>query len=169
MNRTVDQDNYSFIKRMVRIFTTINFVEGVTPTATVMKWNYPTLGVGVNARTYTAATSGTLPAGAAYPLQYQYGAEGVFGITRTAVGLYTLKLQDNYQRLVDLNAYAASAGGATQFAKVTENTTISNYTGAAVAQNGSVIGLAFWDFANAAVDPIGQVRIALVLCDATES
>jgi len=90
-------------------------------------------------------------------------------VTRTAVGLYTLKLQDNYQRLMDLNAYAAVAGGTPVFAKVTENTTISNYTGAAVAQNGSVIGLAFWDFAAAAVDPIGTVRIALTLADATES
>lgn len=133
----------------------------------LQKWNYPVFGVGVNSRTYTAAaTAAALPTGAAYPLQYQAGSEGILSIVRTAVGKYTLKLQDNYQRLVDLNAYAAVASGTPVFAKCTENTTTSNYTGAGVT--GSVIGLAFWDFAAAAVDPIGMVRLSLTLADATE-
>ncbi len=167
-NRTFDQDNYSLIKRMVHLFADFSVSEAVTPVPTLQKWNYPTFGIGAAARTYTAAaTASTLPTGAAYPLQYQAGSEGVLSVTRTAVGLYTLKLQDNYQRLMGLMAFPSGAGGTPVFALVSENTTISNYTGAGVT--GSVIGLAFWDFAAAAVDPIGHVRLTLILADATEN
>lgn len=166
-NRTFDQDSFQLVKRRVTLFADITVSEAVTPVPTLNKWNYPCFGVGTNARTYTAAaTAAALPTGAAYPLQYRAGTEGVLSITRTAVGLYTLKLQDNYQRLIGLQAFEATAGGTSTFARLSENTTISNYTGAGVT--GSVIGLAFWDYANAAVDPIGEVRIQLELADATE-
>lgn len=169
-NRTFSQDNYALIHREIRLYTSFSVSEAVTPVPTLLRWNYPTLGVGVNARTYTAAATATATpsGGAPYPLQYQAGAEGVLSIVRTAVGKYTLQLQDNYQRLVDLNAYASVASGTPVFAIVTENTTISNYAGVAVARTGSLIGLAFWDFAAAAVDPIGVVRLSLTLADATE-
>lgn len=166
-NRTFDQDSFQMVKRRVTLFADFTVSEAVTPVPTLNKWNYPTFGVGVNARTYTAAaTAAALPTGAAYPLQYRAGFEGILSIARTAVGKYTLKLQDNYQRLMFVAGHAAVASGTPVFANVTENTTISNYTGAGVT--GSVVGLAFWDFAAAAVDPIGEVRLILELADATE-
>lgn len=165
-NRTFIDSNFSLVKRMVHLFCTISVSEDATPVPTIRKWNYPVFGTGPNARTYTAATSATaLPSGAGpYPLQYTAGSEGMLKVARTGAGLYTLTLQDNYQRMVDLHAYASVASGTPVFALVTENTTITNMAATA----GSVIGLAFWDFAAAAVDPIGAVRIAITLADATE-
>ncbi len=166
-NRTFDQDSFQLVKKRVTLFADITVSEAVTPVPVLNRWIYPTFGVGLNARTYQpAATAAALPTGAAYPLQYAAGAEGVLSIVRTAIGKYTLKLQDNYQRLLFVDGHAAVASGTPVFAKVTENTTISNYTGIGVT--GSVIGIAFWDFAAAAVDPIGEVRLILELADATE-
>lgn len=165
-NRSFQNQNYSMIKRMVALFADFTVSEAVTPVPTLNKWNYPTFGAGPNSRTYTAAPlASTLPTGAPYPLQYSAGAEGVLSIARTAAGQYTLKLQDNYQRLVGLNAWAATATGTPVFAICTENTTISSYS---PTTPGAIIGLAFWDFAAAAVDPIGHVRVQLILADATE-
>lgn len=163
-NRSFDQDSFQLVKRRVTLFADITFAE-VAGDPTLNKWVYPTFGVGVNARTYVAAaTASALPTGAAYPLQYRAGAEGVLSIARTATGLYTLRLQDNYQRLLGIESLEVGAGGTSTFARVTENTTISDYSGS----TGSVVGLAFWDYANAAVDPLGEVRLTLELADATE-
>lgn len=164
--RSFIDSNFTLVKREVRLYATISVAEAVTPVPTLLKWNYGTFGTGPNVRTYTAAPTGTVPSSAGnYPLQYQVGAEGVLSVTRTATGLYTLRLQDNYQRLVGMNAYAAVAGGTPVFAKLTENTTITNMG----SPGGSLIGLAFWDFAAAAVDPIGTVRLSFNLQDATEA
>ncbi len=167
-NRTFIDKSYTLIKREVRLYCSFSVSEAVTPVPTLQKWNYPTFGTGPAAFTYTAATAATaIPTGAPYPLQYTAGSEGVFSIARTAVGLYTLKLQDAYQRLMDLNAFASLAGGTPTFAHCTENTTISDLNGAS-GSPGAIVGLAFWDFAGAAVDPIGMVRVALTLADASE-
>lgn len=165
-NRTYIDSNFSLVKRMVQLFCTINVSEAATPVPSLQKWNYPTFGTGPNARTYTAApTSAGIPSSTgAYPLQYTAGSEGFFSVARTGTGLYTLTLQDQYQRMVGLRAYVSAAGGTPVFAQVTENTTITNMAGTP----GSIIGLAFWDFAAAAVDPIGAVRLAFVFADATE-
>lgn len=170
-SRTFDQDSFQLVHKRVTLFATISVSEAVTPVASLMRWVYPTFGAalagGVATRSYTTATvPGTLPTGAAYPVQYQYGTEGVLSVVRTAIGKYTLTLQDDYQRLLGINAYAAVASGTPVFALCTENTTISNFTGTGIT--GSIIGLAFWDFAAAAVDPIGQVRLQIELADATE-
>ncbi len=163
-NRTYDQDSFQIIRRMVTLFADITIAEAGTPVPVLNKWNYPTFGGGPVARTYTAApTAATLPTGSAYPKQYEAGAEGVLSIVRTAAGLYTLRLQDNYQRLMGLSFFIASAAGASLVGKLNENTTISNY----LAPSGSIIGLAFLDFAGVAVDPIGHVRLSLVLADST--
>lgn len=166
-NRSFIDSNFALVKRMVHLFCTINVTEAATPVPTVLKWNYPTFGTGPNARTYTAAQSASaLPSGRApYPKQYEAGSEGILSVARTAVGKYTLTLQDNYQRLLFVDGHAAVASGTPVFAKVTENTTISDLSGTAGL---GILGLAFWDFAAAAVDPIGQVRLTLILADATE-
>lgn len=166
MNRSMIDKNYSLVKRMVDLFLTINVVEG-THATTLLKWNYGTFNQGPNIRTYTAAAvpATALPTGnGPWPDQYQAGSEGSYSITRASTGLYTLVLQDNYERLVGLAAYAASAGGTPTFASISENTTISN---TATVSGTAVIGLAFWDFAGSLVDPIGQVRIHLTLADSS--
>lgn len=165
-SRSFIDSNFSLVKRMVHLFCDISISEAVTPVPTLQMWNYPVLGQGTAARTYTAAVSAsTLPTGSGpYPLQYAAGSEGVLSVARTAIGKYTLTLQDNYQRLLQVNAHASVADGTPVFSLVTENTTIT----AMGTPPSSIIGLAFWDFAAAAVDPIGHVRIMLVLQDATE-
>lgn len=165
-NRSFIDSNFSIVKRVVRLFATISVSGDVTPVPTVQKWNYPVLGTGPNARTYTAATAASaLPSGAPYPQQYAAGSEGILSVVRTAIGKYTLTLQDNYQRLININAYAAVASGTPVFAIVTDNTTITNLGS---TSGTGIIGLAFWDFAAAAVDPVGAVRLALDLADASE-
>lgn len=147
------------------LFADMTVSEAVTPVPVLNKWVYPTFGVGANARTYVAAaTAAALPSGAAYPLQYRAGAEGVLSVVRTAIGKYTFTLQDRYQRLLFVDGHAAVASGTPVFAKVTENTTITSMFTA----TGSILGIAFWDFAAAAVDPIGEVRMVFELADATE-
>ncbi len=164
-SRTFIDSNFSMIKRMVHIFADVNSPEGAAA-ATLQKWNYPVFGTGPNARTYTAAPVATaLPSGPGpYPLQYTAGAEGVLSTTRTGTGLWTIKFQDNYQRLMSVIATPSSAGGTPTFAMVSKNTTTTNMA----SVGGSLVGLAFWDFAGAAVDPIGHVRLAFILGDATE-
>lgn len=167
-NRTFSPDLGTLAKSWRKLFCTISVTEAVTPVPSLLKWNYPTFGGGgPNAFTYTAAAvPSTLPTGAGpYPKQYEAGTEGVLTVVRTAIGKYTLTLQDNYQRLVNVNAYAAVASGTPVFAICTENTTITNLR---TTSGLGVIGLAFWDFNGAAVDPIGNVRIALELLDASE-
>ncbi len=165
-SRTFDQDSFQLVKRMVHLFASVSITEASPPVPTLQRWVYPTFGMGVNARTYIAAvTAAGLPSGAAYPRQYQSGSEGVLSIARTATGLYTLTLQDKYQRLIGLEAYGASASGTgTLFARLNENTTITDMD----ADPGSIIGLAFLDGSNAVIDPIGSVRLHLILADATE-
>lgn len=165
-NRTFMDQNFSLIKRMVHIFCDVTSTEAVTPVVTLNRWNYPVFGTGPNARTYTAAPVATaLPSGPGpYPLQYTAGSEGVLSVTRTGVGLWTFKMQDSYQRLMTFSAVPSTAGGVPTFATATKNTTTTNMSTVA----GSLIGVAFWDFAGAAVDPIGHVRMTFILGDATE-
>lgn len=158
--RSFIDSNFSLVKKMTHLFTAFS-VSGTTPS--LLKWNYPALQPSTLSRTYTAATTAANVGAGAWPKQAQSGAEGVYGVTRTAAGLYTLKLQDNYERLVFVDGYASVAGGTPVFAKVTENTTISSYQ----ASGGSVVGLAFWDYAGVAVDPIGQLNLMLVLADSS--
>ncbi len=150
---------------MVHLFADVTSAEG-THVVTLNKYNYGTFAAGPNINTYTAAaTAAAIPVSAGnYPLQYTAGWEGIFSVTRTGVGLWTIKLQDNYNRLLVPYAYPSTAGGTPTFASMSENTTITNMASA----GGSLIGLAFWDFAGVAVDPIGHVRLSLILCDATE-
>lgn len=164
-NRTFIDKNYSLVKRVVQLFADITAVEAGA-SVTLNQWNYGTFGVGPTIRTYTAApTTPAVPSSAGnYPGQYQIGSEGVMAVARTATGLWTLRLQDNYQRLIGLNFFVAAAAGTSAVGKLNENTTISNYT----AAGGSLIGLAWLDFAGAAVDPIGHVRLHLTLADASE-
>ena len=165
-NRTFIDKNYSLVKRVVRLWADVLQEEAVTPVPVLRKWNYGTFNSGPNIRTYTAAATTPVPATSTgnFPSQYAVGTEGVATVTRTATGLWTVRLQDNYLRLLGLDFFVASAAGASAVGKLNENTTITNLS----AAGGSIIGLAFLDFAGAAVDPIGEVRLCFDLCDASE-
>ncbi len=165
-NRQFIDANFSLVKRMVHLFATVSQPEGVTPTPALQQWNYGTFGVGPTIRTYTAAPSTPVPPTSAgnFPGQYQIGTEGVMLVTRTGTGLWTIRLQDNYQRMVGLSWYQSNAGGVATVVACNENTSITNMT----AAGGSIIGLTFSNAAGVAYDPIGIVRLMFVLQDATE-
>jgi len=164
-NRSFDQQDLTIQKRVVSLFGVFT-LSGTTPA--LQKWNYPTLGTGANARTYTAAPiaaappSGTGP----WPLQYSGGCEGIFSVVRTATGLWTIKLQDNYQRLLGIAGFQTIAGGTANIVGFSENSTLS----AMGTAGGSVIGLALLSATGTLADPTSgsSITLRLRLHDATE-
>lgn len=164
-DRTFAEKNLSIVKREIHIFCAVSV--GAAGAVTLQRWNYPTFGVGPNARTYTAAPTGSVPSVAGnYPLRYQFGAEGVLSVVRTGTGLWTVTMQDNYQRMVSLVGYSTLAGGLTNIVTVAENSTITSMS----AAGGSVIGLALLSSTGTAADPTSGVvmKLALGFADATE-
>jgi hypothetical protein len=164
-NRTFVDKQYTMLKRRVELYAA--FLVGAAGAVTLRKWNYPTLGVGPLARTYTAAPlANALPTGAAYPLQYACGAEGFRSVTRTAAGLWTLQLQDNYQRVLMAQVTTDVAGGLATVIACGLNATITNMASA----GGSTIGLALLSATGTALDPTAGdlVLLRLDLADATE-
>lgn len=166
-NRSFQNEQYILIKREVKLWAVIGVPSGTTPV--LQKWNYPVLGAGVIARTYTAApTANTLPSGAAYPLQYGCGSEGVRSVARTNTGLWTIKLQDNYQRVLRVNGDMAVNGGLSNIVWIGENSTLTSMG----AAGGSEIGVALLSSTATVADPTAAatcyVRIEFTLQDATE-
>jgi len=163
-NRTFVELNYTLVKRKVELYAAVSV--GAAGAVTLQKWNYPTLGGGANAQTYTAAPSATAGVGNRYPLQYNSGAEGVYSVTRTGAGLWTVKLQDNYQRCLGVTANGQLAGGLSAIVGVGLNSTITDMT----AQGGSVLGLALLSATGTALDPAADelMLLAFILADATE-
>lgn len=152
-NRSFTETHFSLLKREVKLRCVVSV--GAAGAVTLQEWIYPVFGGGVNARTYGAApTTG----GGTYPNRYAQGAEGVYSVVRTATGLWTVTLQDNYQRLVGLYGHSSLAGGLSAIDYVAENTTITNMT----ATNGSVVGVALL-LNSVATDPASGERITLTL------
>jgi hypothetical protein len=162
-DRTFVDKQYCLLKRRVDIYATINV--GAGGAVELQKWNYPTLGTGPNARTYTAAPLATgLPSGAAYPLQYNAGAEGVRSVTRTGVGQWTVQFQDSYQRQLGVGMTLEVAGGV-----VTGQLALNSTTTNMAAVGGSVLGLTTVVGGAAADLPAGTVvHLRFFLQDATE-
>ena len=129
---------------------------GAAGAITLREWNYPQMGQGTTApaRTYTAAP--TTGGSTSFPSRYAQGAEGVYSVARTAAGLWTVTLQDRYQRMVRLTGYASLAGGLSAIDSVAENTTITDMG----AAGGSVIGVALL-LNSVATDPAADERINL--------
>jgi hypothetical protein len=152
MNRTLNERNFTVIKSKVELFLAVSVA--AAGAVTLQKWNYPTLGTG--GRVYSAAATG---AGTSWPSQYQGGTEGVKSVARTAAGLWTVTLQDGYQRLVGLGVYSSLAGGLSTIVAVHENTTITNMT----AAGGSIIGLTLLSSTGTAADPASGERVNLIL------
>ena len=161
-NRSFVDSNFTLVKRQVTLYAAVSV--GAAGAVTLQKWGYPTLGAG--GQSYATAPTGAVPVGAAYPNQYQVGAEGVLSVTRTAAGLWTVKLQDNYQRCLGVTAQGQLAGGLSAIVNVGLNSTITSMT----AANGSVIGLALLSATATAADPASGETILLTiqLADATE-
>ena len=164
-NRNFIDKQYALIKREVHLYGA--FLVGAAGAVTLQKWNYPTLGAGTGARTYTAAPlANALPSGAPYPLQYAAGAEGIRSVTRTGAGAWTVQLQDNYQRLMMVSESVQNATGVVTTADVGISSTITNMT----ANGGSIIGLQLLNTAGGAADPASGdlVLLTFILNDATE-
>lgn len=163
-DRTFVDKQYCMVKRHVSIFAAI-LIDPAGTTPQLQKWNYPTLGAGPAARTYTAAPlPAALPSGAPYPLQYAAGAEGVRSVTRTGVGQWLVQFQDNYQRLLGVGMTLEVAGGVAA-GQMAVNTTTTNMA----AAGGSVVGLTTIAGGVAADLASGTlVLLRFFLADATE-
>jgi hypothetical protein len=167
--RAYQLQQFTLVKREITLYAAVSLSSSGTVIA-LQKWNYPTLGTGPNARTYTAAPPATaLPSGNPYPLQYTCGAEGVRSIVRTGVGAWTVQLQDNYQRLVMAQAIVqtAAAGGLSAMTQVGIDGTLVNMA----TVGGSVFGLRFMSSTATAAEPSTNNDIVLLkflLLDATE-
>lgn len=147
----------SLIKGQVELYAAVNV--GAAGAVTLQEWNYPQMGQGSTApaRTYTAAP--TTGGSAAFPSAYAQGAEGIFSVARTAAGLWTVTLQDSYQRMVGLAFYASLAGGLSAVVSVAENTTITVMASGTPPR--SVIGVALLSATATALDPADGERISL--------
>jgi hypothetical protein len=169
MNRTLDQYDMTFQKRVARLWAFVTIPTGTTPV--LMKYNYPQMGqTGSPARTLTAAP--TTGGGNTFPTRYAQGAEGVFSVARTGAGLWTLTLQDAWQRLLGVRGDHSIAGGTANIIQVVENPTITVMNTAVGGGFCSVIGIGLLSATATLADPTASatslIRIQLDLCDATE-
>lgn len=155
-------DRGALQKRMRDIYAVVSV--GAAGAVTLQKWNYPVFGQGPNVRTYTAASSSG--GGTGWPSQYQQGSEGVKSVARTGAGLWTITLQDNYQRVLELDCFSRLDGGLSAIVHAAEDTTISNMT----STGGSIIGVALLSATATALDPASGEVVVLHfgLQDATE-
>jgi len=160
-NRTFDQYDLTILKRICTLWAQVQ-VTGTTPA--LQKWNYPQLNNSTVARTYSNAPSSG--GGTGFPTRYAQGESGVFSVARTGTGLWTLTLQDNYQRVIGIRCDVSIAGGLSNIVACAENSTISNMS----ASGGSVVGLALLSSSATAADPTSGslVRLRIELHDATE-
>ncbi len=163
-DRSFIDSNFTLIKREVKLYAAVQR-SGLT--FSLMKWVYPTLGKGTAARTYVAAplVTSALPSGNANPRQYAFGAEGVLSATRTSTGLYAIKLQDNYQRLMGVSFITESATGAVAVSYC------SVITPNMAAAGGAEFSLQFYGASTVAADLADGDRrlLTFTMADATES
>jgi hypothetical protein len=163
--RSFIDKNYTLVKKKVEIFAAVS-VSATVPT--LLKWNYPTFSGGPTARTYTAAQTGSVPTTTgAFPQQYQVGAEGVLSVTRTGTGLWTIRLQDNYQRCLQVMAQQLLAGGLGNIVATHQDATTTNMN----SPGGSLVGIALCSSTATAADPTSgsTVLLTFIFQDATES
>lgn len=163
--RQFNQAVYSIAKAPVTLWCRVSV--GAAGAVTLQKWQYGTFQSGTQGTTvnaYAAATTGTAPLGAFQ--NYQAGAEGIFSVARTATGLWTVTLQDNYVRLLNLKWSQSIAGGTANIVSVAENTTISNMR----ATNGSIIGVGLLSSTATLADPTSgsSINLGFELQNATE-
>lgn len=163
-NRTFNPSDLSLLKkeRIIRAFITVP--TGTTPV--LQKWNYGAFNTGTAANTLSAAAT---TGGSTTPYnKYAQGDAGVFSVARTATGLWTLTLQDNYRRLLHVSGDMSIAGGTANIIAVVENPTITNIS----AANQGIVGIALLSATGTLADPTAAattlIRIKIELADATE-
>lgn len=123
-------------------------MSGTTPVLQV--WQPPTQGGGYG--TYGTATAASAGFGGT-----KGGAEGVASVTRTGTGLWTLVLQDNYQRLLDWDVKQQLAGGLSTIVGVGINSTLTDLTTA----GGSTVAVALLSATATAADPADTTIVVL--------
>lgn len=109
-NRSFIDKNYTLIKGEVTIYASVLVPTPNTGAPVLQRWNYPSLGTGANAWTYTAAP--TAGGGSSFPVAYVTGEAGVRSVARTGAGAWTITLQDNYQRLLTIDPTFINPTGA---------------------------------------------------------
>lgn len=132
-------------------------------TPILQRWSYPALNSGTSGSYVSASTTG---GGTTWPTQNQQGAEGIRSVTRTGVGLWTIVLQDNYNRSLGIWCHQALAGGLSTIVAVGNNSTITSMTTA----GGSTLGIALLSSTATAADPATTTFLTLniLLQNATE-
>lgn len=150
--RQFDQQDLSVIKQPVSLWAHVQVGAAGSLAAPngLQKWLYGAFQAGTQGttiNTYAAAATATAPLG--FPQNYSAGSDGVFSVTRTNTGLWTVTLQDTYIRLLSMAVHISIAGGLSNIVAVGENTTITNMR----AANGSVIGVALLSSTGTAADP----------------
>jgi hypothetical protein len=161
-NRTFIDKQYVMLKRRIELYAAVSV--GAAGAVTLQSWKYPTLG---STAAYVAAPlANALPTGNPYPNQYGAGAEGVRSVVRTGTGLWTVTLQDNYQRVLEVGLVIQKAGGLSTIMSIGINSTLTNMA----AQGGSVIALALLSATGTVADPANGdlVLVKFGLADATE-
>ena len=135
----------------------------------IQKWVFPALNNNSSAVANRYVAAPALVTNLGYPNAYTCGAEGVAGVVRTATGLWTVTLQDQYQRLLSMSVHISIAGGLSNIVAVAENTTITNML-PGVANVPSIIGVALLSSTGTAADPTSGslVHIHFRLGNATE-
>lgn len=163
-DRSFIDKQYTLLKGVTKLWPVFNV--GAAGAVTLQKWNYPSLGQGSAAWTYTAAP--TTGGGTAWPVADVAGADGVRSVTRTGTGAWTITLQDSYHRLLGVDCmFTASAGGgapASSPACVAVQV-LGNLKGGSngdvTLQTGGTIKLLFQSAAATAADPASGEQIIL--------
>lgn len=155
-NRTYIDRQYSIAKGRVVLHCAVSV--GAAGAVTLQDWNYPQMGqTSGAARTYTSApTSGGT---AALGLNYAVGSEGVYSVARTAAGLWTITLQDAYQRVLDFNVVPQLSGGLSAIVGKALDSSITNMNSGTPPR--SVIGIALLSATATALDPANGETIFL--------
>ena len=151
-NRMNQPNVWSLYKGLTLVRARI-LMSGTTPV--LQKFTYPTLNSGALGSYATATSSGAGASG----FGDAAGTEGVLSVTRTATGLWTFVLQDNYQRLMDLGVYQSLAGGLSTIVAIGENTTITSLGTA----GGSTVGVALLDATANAADPATTTGVTITM------
>ena len=161
-DNTYTDVSYSVIKREVRLYAAVDVA--AAGAVTLLRWNYPQMGqTAAPNSTYTAAS--VLPTGNGFPQLGQTGAEGIRSVTRTAAGLWTVKFQSNFQRVMRVDAQGQLAGGLSAIVGVGINSTLLSMA----AVNGSEVGIALLSATATALDPAAGTTMLLTftLADST--
>lgn len=146
-NRFFMQNIATLTKGMVNLQCRV-LMSGTTPL--LQRWQPPSISGGYGS--YVNATAGAAGFGGV-----KGGAEGFTSITRTNTGLWTIVLQDNYQRIIDWQLGQQLVGGLATIGSMGINSTLTDLTTA----GGSTIGVSLLSASATAADPADTTIITI--------